>query len=295
MSTFDEDEGSREQSEPREFFDISINGTVTYRHTSGIRDMFVAPYAYTAIPIERSSLTVVGAGKQGELEITLPLDHALCHRYTEQGVPPKRITVTLWRKQMVSGLIERLWVGDITSMACEGDGVAKFRVPARAGEALLRVIPNVTASRKCPHILYDAMCRVDRAGSDPDAVPYKLTTTVISVSGRDVRIDLSNVPADSARREQWAINGEIVHAITGDSTSIRAQTDLSPGFSTVTLLSLALPIVGMKIGDSVDVYAGCAWDEITCDEKFDNLSRYGGYPYMPFKNPFTPGFPIEEA
>src|SRR5262249_34876805 len=132
---FLDDEASTEASEPREFADITYAGT-TLRIAFGDRDMRVGGVLYTAIPAARGAIEVGGVGKQVELTLTLPIDHTLVKRYLQAGTPPKRITVTLWRKQMRSGLVERLWVGNVTSMSCEDDEEAMFRIPSRGSESL---------------------------------------------------------------------------------------------------------------------------------------------------------------
>jgi hypothetical protein len=111
---------------------------------------------------------------------------------------------------------------------------------------------------------------------------------VISVSGRDVRVDLTGVTAGDTYRADWAKFGEFVHVASGERMTIRLQTDLNPGVSTVADLSLQMPIVGLQIGDSVEVYAGCDWLVQTCNGKFGNKNNFGGFPELPTKNPFIP-------
>ena len=43
------------------------------------------------------------------------------------------------------------------------------------------------------------------------------------------------------------------------------------------------------VGQDVDVFAGCDHTVDTCDQKFDNVINYGGWPYVPSKNPFESG------
>jgi hypothetical protein len=289
-------ESSEQDSEPRELLDIA-HGTVLHRITFGTRDVNEGLNVYTAVAGARGEIGVIGSGNaQRELTLTLPINHAFVRRYLQQGVPPGKITVTLRRKYVPSGEIELLWRGEITSMSADDDGTeASFRVPARTGEALLRVIPAVTCGRGCPHILYDRNCGIDRNGYNPAGFSYKCSTSVIYVSGRDVRVDLSNVPVNSPHRAEWAVNGEIAHVASGERMTIRDQTDITPGISSVTTLSMQLPIVGMKVGDTVEVYAGCQWDPNTCNEKFDNIDHHGGYPYSPKGNPFIEGSIINEG
>lgn len=294
--SFDDDEASEQDGAPREFIDITY-GNTTHRIATGIRDMQVGAVLYTAIPAARSELGITASGNATELTLTLPINHDLPKRYTQQGIPPKKVTVTLWCKMVVSGEIRQLFTGDVTSMACDDAGTeATFRIPARAAEAMLRTLPSATVGRNCPHILYDTMCGIDREGTNPDGNPYKLTTTVMMVNGRDIRVNLSNVPAADANRAEWAVNGEVVHVATGERMTIRTQTDLNPGISQVTDLSMQMQIVGLKVGDSVEIYAGCMHDIETCHAKFENKDNYGGFPDLPTKNPFLPsGFGVMES
>jgi hypothetical protein len=287
-------ESSSEGSRPIELYDIAINPTTgsTWHLCSGVRDVFAFDRVYTALAMVRSQVAAVGAGAADRaLEVTLPIDHPLVKRYLQQGIPPRSVTVTVWRHQEAAEAPERIWSGDVTSMAC-AQATATFRVSSRIGSALLRVIPSMTAGRGCPYVLYGTACGVSRTGTGPTGLPHKVTTTVLHVDGRDVRIDLAAISESSPLRATWAEHGELVHIATGERMTIGKQTD--PGFTTVTVLTLQAQIVGLKTGDTVEVFAGCNWDIATCDQKFDNLANHGGYPYMPTENPFVWGMIPED-
>jgi hypothetical protein len=277
-------EASEQDCAPREIIEIT-HGTTTYRIATGTRDIVYGGQIYTAVAAARGEIGPVGAGTADkETTLILPVDHALVKRYLAQGTPPKLITVTMRRIYVPSGDSEQIWTGEITSMAVDDDCTeAIFRVVARAGKALLRIIPNVTAGRTCPHVLYGSMCRVSRTGSSPSGAPYQSTTTVMYVNGREVRIDLSAVSANDPNRASWAKGGELTHLASGETMTIQEQTDLSPGFSTVTDLRLEAIIYGMKVGDSVIVQAGCARDISACHTKFGNRHNFGGFNKLPTK------------
>ncbi len=299
MSTFDEDEASVEDSQPRELIDIAINPPLgqVWRHTSAIRDEFIDPYVYTSIPIMRSEIRVPASNEaQQVVTLTLPIDHDLARIYLQQGVPPQQTLVTIRRRQVTSGEIRTLWTGYVDSMEWDEDGTAKFAITSRLTSSLLRVLPQISVGRTCPHILYDTNCRVIRSQlSLGSSSPYKTVTTALHVSGTEVRVDLPDVDVTDLLRWQWVKDGELVHVISGERMTILDQEDLSPGFSTVAKLTLKLPIPGLKIGDSVEVYAGCARDIITCNQKFGNQVNHGGMPYLSTKNVFLPtGFGVVE-
>lgn len=273
-------EASSESSEPRELVRIVRSDGVTHHHTSASRDIVYEGNVYRAIPIQRGEIAVTMPGEEKDLVLALPIDHPLCRRYTQQGVPPKRITCTIYRQN--GGVTEQIWVGEITSMSAER-GVAKFRVPSRAGEWMLRRIPTATVGRQCPHILYSAPCGVDRNGSH-GGLAHKVATTVISVSGRDVTVDLGS----TSRNGTWAEQGEVLHVGTTERMTVGRQTDLNPGTSAVARLTMQMQIVGMKVGDAVEIYRGCAHTIAACHSNFGNRDSFGGFPAMPTSDPFIP-------
>lgn len=257
------------------------HGTTTHRLTTGTTDIVHDSQIYTATAAARGVIGVAQSGNGKEMTLTLPIDHAFVRRYLQLVTPPRRITVTLRRLYLPSEDSEIAWIGYVTELAVDGDNTqASFTVPSRMSEYLLRSLPARTVGKRCPFVLYDDTCKVSRTAS-VGGIAHKVTTTVIAVDGRDVRVDLANV----ARNGTWAELGELLHTASGERGSVRRQADLSPGTSAVTVLSLDLPIPGMKVGDSVDVFAGCNWGLEHCSAKFENKDNYGGQPVLPSRNP----------
>ena len=55
-------------------------------------------------------------------------------------------------------------------------------------------------------------------------------------------------------------------------------------------LTLATPLLEpLPPGARVSLYAGCDKGLNTCKDKFANFNRYGGFPFIPIKNPFESG------
>ena len=59
-------------------------------------------------------------------------------------------------------------------------------------------------------------------------------------------------------------------------------TDFDNGTGTLTL---NLPFSDLTVGDTVKAFAGCNHTTEVCDGKFANLLNYGGFPFIPQKNP----------
>lgn len=291
MTTWTQDEASVQDSDPRELITIEINPPtgLVWHHTSGTEDIEVAGVTYRAIAIDRDETKTPMLEEDAETSIILPIDHDYARRYPRQGVPPFKTRVTIGRYQVRSGEVRQLWRGWVMSMGVE-KSVARFLVPSWTVQTMKRPLPILGGSRACQHILYsNAGCFVSTGGSTPDGVPFLCTTTVLFVAGRDVRVDLSNVPAANARRPDWARFGMIKHLSSGEPRSIAVHEDPNPGVSTVAELQMFERIVEMKVGDTVEVYAGCD-HTVTgthgCRPKFNNRSNYGGQPHLPSGNPF---------
>ncbi len=268
-----------------ELIDITYQ-LVAHRITTADHDVSYLGVLYTATPAHRSHVgTPSVTDDSAEMELTLPIDHAFVRRYLQMLIPPLRPMVTVRRLYLPTEDIEFLWTGDITSMAVDDDNTeATFRCPPRASEAARRLLPTLAVSRSCPYFLYGPGCNVSRSAS-VGGLAHRVSATAIYVNGRDVRVDLGSV----SRGGTWSELGELVVTSgtgNGDRMSIRKQTDLSPGFSSVADLSMQLPIPGLKNGDSVDVYAGCDHTIDTCRVKFENKDNFGGYPQLPDENPF---------
>ena len=52
-----------------------------------------------------------------------------------------------------------------------------------------------------------------------------------------------------------------------------------------TRLNISAPFRSAAVGDTATAWAGCDRQEETCDDKFDNLENFGGFPHIPKRNP----------
>lgn len=286
--SFDDDDVSAEDSAPRDYFEIVI-GMSIYRIAHGARDVWIGTTRYESDAINTDDLAVVQLADSGDpvLKLKLRANHPIVQRWFQYAIPPKTTRVTAYSHQLRSGASRQFWVGPIVSIACEDAGIATLTVSSIIGEPMRRRLPTLTAGRQCGNVLYDDGCRVSRTGVNADGIPYRCVATVAYVDGRDVRLDLSTVPANYAHRAEWLTLGELVHVASGERMTIGAQKDVSLGFSTVTVVTLQAPIAGMQIGDAIEVYAGCAHDIDTCFAKFgNNQVNFGGFPQQPTRNPF---------
>jgi uncharacterized phage protein (TIGR02218 family) len=52
------------------------------------------------------------------------------------------------------------------------------------------------------------------------------------------------------------------------------------------LITISKPHVGLVVSATIKIYPGCDRSTVTCLNTFDNLDNFGGFPFIPTKNPF---------
>lgn len=268
--SFLSDEGSVESSRPREGIEI-ILPSVTYRIATGTRDIEIHGEAYTAAPAQRNEIVVPRNGDSTTPELVLHPKHPLVSRFMLGGVPPRNILVNVYRKQ-TGGAVEVVWRGRVTSLTWR-DGLPVFAMPSRQLLLLDRRLPSFSVGKHCPHLLYGPNCKANRAG-------FRVATTIASVNGTSI-----TVASMGAHPNTWARYGELLHVATGELMTIAEQTG--------SVLTIPQPIGGMRTGDAVEVFAGCARTIDVCHGKFDNRRNFGGFPHLNVDNiPVPPGFGV---
>ncbi len=274
MSTFYDDEVGVESSEPREGIEFVMSNGNTYRVATGVHDVEINGDVYTAEPGQRGEVGISSTADARAMVVTLPMSHPVCQRYMAGGVPPRQILVNVWRKQ-AGGEVEQFWSGYITSLAPDED-IGRFHVPSRSSEAYQRKLPTISGGRGCPHILFDANCRIDRTVTGV----YRIITTVLSFDGRSVVVADMTTGIGPAP-DDWATFGELIHTPSGERMTIQAQVG--------TTITMQLPIFEMQAGDAVEISSGCDHTIGTCVSRYANAVNFGGFPDLQVVNPFPTG------
>ena len=133
-----------------------------------------------------------------------------------------------------------------------------------------RPLPRMCYSNLCNHMLYDARC-----GIQETAAAWQKTLTCTAASSNVI-----TVPGSGAFGSDFFEGGFV--QCEGDYRLIVDQSGDN--------LVLFTPFSISPVGKTVKVNAGCkhrlAED---CRDKFNNLVNFGGFPFVPLKNPFEVG------
>jgi uncharacterized phage protein (TIGR02218 family) len=254
-------ETSTQDARPVELFRFVMDAT-TWRYCSGrvTRSYLGADYLPTAI--DRSNVQASGEFGRSDLTVSLPYDNPVAALFTT-GYPAARVTLTLFRTHVGDSEFITYWRGRVVSAAfrgptCELKCEPVFTTLQRAG---LRALYQV----QCRHALYGPGCGVNKA-------TYATAGTIATIAGNVI-----TVAAAGALAADWFTSGYV--SAPGGNRAIIAHAGTS--------LTLISPIPGAVVAQAVTLYPGCNLTAAVCESKFANDLRYGGFRWIPQKNPFT--------
>lgn len=137
-------------------------------------------------------------------------------------------------------------------------------------------IPRHWFTRTCNYALYGEGC-----GLSQDA--FKWDTTVVSIDRPARRIEV--LGQNAAEETYWAY-GTISHDPTAVRATIVKSEHLGNGNTRITTNNW-LPYIAD--GDGVRLLPGCRRIPDDCRDKFNNAENFGGFPYVPNRNPAENG------
>lgn len=264
--SYDAENTGAESGQPIDLFSFSI-GSDQFRFTNAEDQLTVLALTYDPIAISRQAVEIGRESRTQTVSIKLPTSHAFAQKFI--GVPPGQKTTCV---------IRTVHRGDLTDVRTEFTGLARtIGLDNLAAEmeilvmpltgALLQVVPRFIFSGLCNHVLYDGGCGVNRASFTH--------TGVAALTSDSQIITVSNL--DSAKTVGWATGGYV--EFNGDYRGVfrHVATDS---------LVIAVPFKEDIGGQTVSVYAGCDHSYTVCGSKFSNQARFGGFPFVPTKNPF---------
>lgn len=236
--------------------------------TSADRDIIHNGEVYKAIPIGRGSPESSDDTARADLSIDFGRDNELAQEFLRY-VGDAITTVAVY--QMEPEGVSVFWRGRVASDKLSGD---EMTLDCESVFTSLRR-PGLRAryQRNCRHTLYGSGCGLDKESFRVDAVYEALSGQIIEV------------PAASGYPAGY-FTGGMVRAPDGSARYV-----LSHSGSRLTLSRRLerLEEEGEPGVTVVGLYPGCARTRDHCINRFNNLPNYGGFPWIPTKNPFGGG------
>ena len=266
--SYDAKEKSQYGGSPVELYKFQIGSTLSY-FTSADKDQTYASNTYLHDVITRSEIDASDEDQQGMLEVTVPRTNAIADVFVP-NMPIYPVQLTIYRFHRGDAEVLQLWMGEVSGVSFSGSTVKLSCQPV--GNVLRRQIPSTTYGAQCNWSLYSSQCGIT-------ASAYSDTGNVATVAGAVLTVTMGDHPSG------YFNNGFVLSA-WGERTWILSHTRLSSSSAQLTLM---VPFSAIYAGAAVTVYAGCDRTTTDCKNKFNNLVKFLGFPYLPTKNPFVTG------
>ncbi len=269
---FNDIEISEYGNAPIELYTFQI-GTNTTRLTSYDEDVSFGGFPYTAVTMERSKIQSTQDLGQSTLKLTMSRSISFLDQFIASS-PTDIVEID----------ITRLHFGDTDSAITFKGRVVNVKFLENMAEVTCQ--PIQTSLKRpglrriyqttCPHVLYGDQC-----GVIPGS--FSVATTLTGVSGLTITSPdfiISINPTFDATH----FTGGFVDFNNGGVVTKRFITDHD---NVSGILTLNLTFSEIAVGSSVTAFPGCDHGIKTCAGKFNIIENYGGFPFIPIKNPMN--------
>lgn len=275
MANFDAIERSNFDGMPVTLYHFTM-GNASWSYCSAESPVTHGGVTYQPAPISNNGSEQSGDVGSDALEIEVPRSAAITDLFI--GSPPSA-SISLVVRDYHYGAdganpAPVVWSGFVKG--AKRTGPAMFVLNCKSLlSSVNRLGLRLAWGRMCPHALYDRMCRVN-----PN--DFAVTLQIASVNSARILVE-----GASSFGNRYFSGGFI--RFTGIAGAIERRGIESQIGNTVRLMGTT---ERLSAGQSITMYPGCNRVARTCQNKFDNILNFGGFPHMPDRSPFdnTPIF-----
>lgn len=261
--TYQAQESSIHGGAPLELFRFA-QGTRRWTLTPHAEAIVYAGETYAPTAIERTAPEIGTEAQRASITVRLPRTHELAAAllaaapedivsltvYRRHFTDPDAETIVFWRGRVATAKL----AGSLCELACEPLLTIMQRPGLRARYGLA-----------CRHPLYSPGC-----GAPQNS--FRTAGVIQSVSGATLTINAAGTQPNGYFTAGLLLAGDVRRFIAAHAGT------------TITLLQ---PAPALAAGMAVDLYAGCDHTLATCHTRFANSANFGGFPWIPLKNPFA--------
>lgn len=268
--SFSIEERSREDGQPIELYQFNLGGD-SFVYTNQEGDETYDAITYISESISRSSVKNTIDTKENQLTITVPSTNPFARLFVTV-IPGDRASITVRQvhRTDTSDEVVVVFKGFVSTVGFAQNGKA-VKINCRPiTSAAERPVPRHTYQGLCNHMLYDARCTLSEAVFEENA-------DITAVSGRNITTSgLTNV---GVAADYWEAG---FCQFGNEYRLIVSQTE--------NVFKLNIPFANTVNGETLRFLPGCKHRRVTdCQTKFGNAVNYGGFPFVPTKNPFATG------
>lgn len=271
--SYNAEETSLESGAPIELYTFSL-GSETFYYTTAEDSFSDSGNTFVPIFIQRTVILYGPENRSQTIDITMKANNEFAQKYI--GTQPSNLAIVkIQRVHRFDSADEVVTIfnGQVRAVGFSENGfIASLSVMPLTG-AFNRTIPLFTYQSPCNHVLYDVRCKVLESS-------FTFAGTVNAVSTDGLTLTVNGL--DASKGVGWAKGGRIDIATTNDPRLILDHTATDQ-------VKLLVPYRTSPLNSAVNVRAGCDHTLATCKSKFDNVVNFGGFAFVPTRNPFTAG------
>lgn len=224
------------------------------------------PAIYEPVYIQRSAVNVKNEMAKLNIEVNIALTNPVAVRWMQDN-GEKIVSLTIFEREK-GGTFNVVWKGRLASIM---PGMKDVTLKLESIFTSLRR-PGLRAryQRSCRHALYGRGCKLDAENFDSVATVTAADDKTLTVTEAAAQPDGYFVGGMFR-----APDGTLSYIVNHAGSSIVLQR-LS--YSIVEAIENGFPFVGT-------LYPGCDHSRATCNSKFDNILNYGGFDFIPIRNP----------
>ena len=264
---------------PIELFEFKVSGaySATYQYTSSEQDYVEFGNTWSAIPIGRSSIQTNGSVVRDNIKISFAIDNPLIQEFLKV-TPDYLILLTVYTVRPSGAFVA--YKGRLAALSADVDRIDM------TFESLYTTLKQTglreNYQRSCRFMLYD---KETSRGCQVNKHFYRQVLTVSAMDNFTMTVD-SPVP------DPKYFEGGMVQHDDYIKATVQARGILEVADTKYKLTSrwpwLVQALLDSPTG-TVDLafYPGCDRSLDMCKTRFDNAKNFGGFPYIPTKNPFS--------
>ncbi|USL90027.1 hypothetical protein [Vibrio phage vB_VpaS_CHI] len=250
--------------QPVEMYQIE-QGSSIRRYTSHARPVSVGNLIYEPINISRDEVETSDDSFKGTLTVSMPRNEPLAVELIGASLEIPMI-ITLFRGHLSGNSAQDVsvyWKGRVVTTKAQ-DNEIKIDCES-VFTSLKRAGLRARYEKTCRHEVFDKGCKVIEDNFRKIAILDSINVMEITLGGEAAPIG-------------YYTAGMIIFP---DGTTRLITKHEQHGHITISR-----PHPTAQVGERVTLLPGCDHSQATCKAKFNNFINYGGWPYIPIKNPF---------
>ena len=255
-------EASQQSGAPIELY-LFIQGVNVWAYTSAPDAVVYDSYTYTPTAISRDRIKQNTDVFKNALNLKFPKSNPFAAQFMGQ-TPDFTTTVTVYRGHVGETDYIAYWKGRVVNAEVSGNSISIqcesiFTSIQRPG---LRAKFEYT----CRHALYSGLCGAS-------AATYGINDQIVEITNSSTKFNITDC---ASYPDGWFTGGILLVG------TYRRFIVNHVG----TIITVSRPLLEAAANDYAVVYPGCDHTMTTCKNKFNNILNFGGFPWVPTKNPF---------